>query len=114
MNGTTGISFASAGLFVFLIVSQIFAVSLLPRTAGFTNPFWTAACLGVYLVSLWSLAFIIHRGMPISLLIPIMSALIPLATIAVGVLVYGEAASLSRVALLCVACGVIGVASSMK
>jgi multidrug transporter EmrE-like cation transporter len=102
------------GLFLFITLTQILAISLIPRTAAFTDPYWTIACLSVYLVSLWTLSYMIHTGMQLSLLIPILSAIVPLATIAIGVIFYKEAASLYKVVLLCAACGMIGVASSMK
>jgi multidrug transporter EmrE-like cation transporter len=104
----------SVALFLFLIVSQIIATSLLPRTVGFTDLQWTIACLGVYAVSLWSLAHIIHKGMPLSLVVPILAAVVPLASIAVAVVFYKEAASLFKIVLLCSACGVIGLASGIK
>lgn len=53
-------------------------------------------------------------GVPLSILIPFTSALVPLAVSTVGVLVYGEPASLLRVVLLLVACLLIGVASSLR
>lgn len=114
MGGTSGLTVGNIALFVFMVVTQILAVSLLPRTAGFTSLQWTAACLGVYAISLGSLARILHMGVPLGLMIPIMSALIPLATIAIGVMVYGEAAPPLRILLLCGACGLIAVASTVR
>lgn len=114
MNTLTETSYSSIGLFLFITVTQIMAISLIPKTAAFTDPYWTVACLSVYLVSLWCLSYTIHSGMPISLLIPILSAVVPLATIAVGMIFYKEAASLSKIVLLFAACGMIGVASAMK
>lgn len=114
MNSTMELSFTSVALFLFLLFSQILALALLPRTAGFTDPFWTVVCLGIFAVSYWSLAYMIHLGMPLSLIIPILAALVPLASIAVGVLFYKEAASLLKIGLLFAACGMIGVASSVK
>jgi hypothetical protein len=51
--------------------------------------------------------------MNLGLLIPAMSALVPLASIVVGVLVYHESTSVPRIALLVVACGLIGFASAL-
>lgn len=114
MGSSSTITAGSVALFAFLIATQIVAVSLLPRTAAFTNVFWTVACLGVYAVSLWSLAYILYSGMPLSLMVPILSAIVPLASIAVAVIFYKEPASLLKVMLLCSACGIIGVASTVK
>lgn len=112
--GVSTMTVSSVALFFFLVVSQIVAVSLLPRTAGFTNLYWTIACLSVYAASLWSLAYIIHTGMPLSLVVPILAAVVPLMSIAVALVFYKEAASLLRIVLLCFACGVIGLASAVK
>lgn len=111
---TSTMTAGSVALFIFLIVTQIVAVSLLPRTAGFTNLYWTIACLSTFAVSYWSLAYIIQTGMPLSIVVPIVAAVVPLASIAVGVVFYREAASLLRIVLLCSACGVIGLASVIK
>lgn len=108
------LSITSVGMFIFVLITQILAVALLPRTAAFTDPVWTVACLGVYAVSLWVLAYLLHSGAPLSLLIPVLAATVPLATIFVGVLVYNEAASLLKIAILGSACALIGVASMVK
>jgi multidrug transporter EmrE-like cation transporter len=99
---------------VFLVATQILAASLLPRTAAFTNVYWTVGCLGTYAASIWSLSYFIHAGIPLGILIPLLAALVPLGTIAVGVVFYGETASVLKIALLCSSCGLIGVASSVK
>ncbi|CAN5406707.1 hypothetical protein BH10PSE12_BH10PSE12_25480 [soil metagenome] len=114
MNSSMQLSFASVALFVVLITSQMAAISLLPRTAGFTDLYWTIACLGLYAISMWCLAHMIHAGMPLSLMIPILAALVPLVAIAVGVIFYKEAASVFKVVILCTACGMIGAASLVK
>jgi multidrug transporter EmrE-like cation transporter len=108
------LSFASAGLFLVLISSQMVAISLLPRTAGFTDLYWTVACLGLYAISMWCLAYMIHAGMPLSVMIPILAALVPLVAIGIGVVFYKETASVLKIAILCGACGMVGVASLMK
>ena len=108
------LTFTSIGLFAFLLVTQILGASLLPRTAGFTDLYWTAACLATYLVSLWSFAYILHSGMPLSTLIPILAATVPLATIFVGIIFYKETASVTKIVILCSTCVAVGVASSLK
>ena len=95
-------------------MAQVAATSLPPRTDGFTNLYWTAACLVIFAISYWCLAQMIDRGMPLSLLIPILAAVVPLAMIAVGVIIYKEAASGMKIMLLRLACGTIGVTSAMR
>lgn len=47
MGGSEGLSLPVFFVFTFLIVTQILAISLLPRTAGFTNVTWTLTFLRV-------------------------------------------------------------------
>jgi multidrug transporter EmrE-like cation transporter len=100
-----------AATFVALIVLQLVALTLLPRTQGFTNPGITAVMLTFLGVSYWLLARMIRSGANLGILIPLMSTIIPLATIAIGVLLYGESASGIRIGLLVCACVLVGIAS---
>ncbi|MFM5929790.1 MAG: hypothetical protein ACKOPQ_02670 [Novosphingobium sp.] len=97
----------------FVVVTQVLGSSLLVKTGGFREPMWTAACLLTYLVSLFVLAETIRQGMALSLVMPILAALVPLATIAVAVLVFREQASWLRIGILSTACVLIGVASAV-
>jgi len=97
----------------FVIVTQVLGSSLLVKTGGFRDPMWTAACLLTYLVSLYVLAETIRQGMDLSLVMPILAALVPLATIAVAVMVFREQASWMRLGLLSGACVLIGVAATV-
>ncbi len=98
-------------LFAMICLTQIAGGAILPKTNGFTDPAWVAACLAVYTLSFWLMAAMIKLGMPLSSLVPLMSAIIPLCLIAVGVFVFGEQASLPKIGLLMAACGLIGVAA---
>jgi len=108
-----GISPSTAGLFAAAVIAQVVSVALLPRTVGFNNLPYTVACLVAFDLSLWICARLSQGGVNLGLLIPAMSALVPLASIAVGILVYHEPALVSRIALLGVACGLIGIASAL-
>lgn len=114
MNTPVGLPLNSILVFILLVITQVAATSLLPRTAGFTNLYWTVGCLGIFALSYWCLAQMIHRGMPLSLLIPILAAVVPLAMIGVGPVLYKEAASAAKIALLCLACATIGLASAVN
>ena len=94
-----------------VVVTQVAGASMLVKTTGFRDPVWTAACLGTYLVSLYLLAETIRRGMALSLVMPILAALVPLATIAVAVVVFREQASWLRLGLLSLSCLLIGAAA---
>lgn len=97
----------------FVVVTQVLGSSLLVKAEGFREPMWTAACLLTYFVSLYVLSETIRQGMALSLVMPILAALVPLATIAVAVLVFREQASWMRIGILSGACLLIGVASAV-
>ncbi len=101
-------------IFTIVLFTQILAISTLPRTEGFMSFSWTSLCLGLYFLSFWGLAHMIHKGLPLSLLVPMLAALVPLATIAIGVIFYKESASLLKILMLSLACGLIGAASAAK
>ena len=102
------------GTFVLSVILQVVGLSLLPRSEGFTRPLPTLGLIVAFIAGIWLMARLTASGVPISILIPITGAVIPLAVVAVGILVYGEPASLFRVALLIVACLLIGLAGSMR
>jgi multidrug transporter EmrE-like cation transporter len=100
--------------FLASVALQIVMLTLLPLTRGYTR-FWPT--LGAILsinVAIFLLARLVANGAQLSLLIPISATLIPMSIIVIGVLVYGEAASLERIALLLFATALIGIASRLK
>jgi multidrug transporter EmrE-like cation transporter len=92
---------------------QLAGVALLPRTEGFTNPIPTVGLLVIFGLSYWLFARMIHGGANLGIMIPLMSTIIPLATVAIGVLLYGERASVSRIGVLTTACVLVGIASRL-
>jgi len=106
-----GISPGVLILFALAVLSQITAVGLMPRTAGFTELVPTLACASCFVLSVGLLARILATGVNLSILVPLMSAVTPLATVAIGLFVYGEPTSATKVGLLFGACALIGAAS---
>lgn len=100
--------------FIFICVAQIVAGSWLARTDGFRHLGWTVACLGLYALSFWGMASLIRSGTPLSLLIPLMSAIIPISLIFIGVFVMGEGASLLKIGMLSAACVLVGLAAAAR
>ena len=100
-----------AFLFFLAILFQVIGLSVLPLTRGFTNIVPTIICIVTFIVGIGMFARILTTGVQLSTLIPIAAAAVPLAIVAVGLLIYGEPASLYRVLLLVIACVAIGVAS---
>ena len=107
------LSFAVIATFVTSIILQVIALSLLPMTQGFTKLMPTLGCAVTFIAGIWMLARIAASGVQLSILIPLSAASVPLAIVAVGVLFYGEPASLLRVGMLGAACVIIGVASNL-
>jgi quaternary ammonium compound-resistance protein SugE len=94
-------------------VTQVAGATMLVKTTGFRDPAWTAACLATYAFSLFLLAETIRQGMALSLIMPILAALVPLATIVLALVLFGEQASWLRLGLLSFACVLIGVAATV-
>lgn len=101
-------------LFGLIIASNLLALGLLPKTEGFTQVNITIACVSFVIINFWALSRVIYNGMDLSLLVPIMSAVLPLGTIIIGVVLYGESASIMKIITLIIACGLIGVASKLS
>ncbi len=114
MGTMFGVSVQTILMFAAIIITQIIGGTLLPKTDAFRDLPWTAACLGTYVLSFWMMALAISRGVPLSMMLPIMAALVPLAMVGVGVWLYGEPASFTKIAWLVGACGAIGIASAVK
>ena len=112
MNAIAGIPGIKIILFVVICLAQIAGGAILPKTNGFAALGWTIACVAVYTFSFWLMALIIRLGIPLSSLVPMMSAVIPLSLTAIGVLVFGESASLLRLCLLGGACVLVGLATA--
>ncbi len=108
------LSLTLIGTFFVSITLQVAALSLLPITQGFSRPLPTIALIVLFITGIGLLARIIATGVPLSILLPVSSAVVPLAVLVVGVTFYGEPASLLRVALLIAACGLIGVATIIR
>jgi quaternary ammonium compound-resistance protein SugE len=108
-----GIPVGMVVLVVLVVITQVIGGTLLPRTEGFRNVGWTLACMGTYTVSIGMLAETIRQGAALSLIMPVLAALVPLATIVVAVMFLGEQASWLRLGILSGACVLIGVAATV-
>lgn len=114
MRVSDSLSVSDLTIFAALIACQVLAISLLPKTDAFADVNWTALCIGVNIVSIWMMSFIVKSGISLSIMIPIMAALVPLAIILVDLLIYKQVASVLKIFMLCGACMIIGVASALK
>ncbi len=95
------------------VVFQVIGLSLMPLTKGVTQLVPSVACGLAFLVGLGLMARLLNSGINLGILLPFMAAVVPLCAIAVGILFYGESASVIKLSLLVSACLVIGFASSI-
>jgi small multidrug resistance pump len=102
------------GLFSGAVVFQLLAVVLLPRTRGFTNPLPTLGCSALFVCGIWMVARMYYGGAKLGIMMPLLAAVIPIGIIVIGISLYGESASVLKVALLIGACGLIGAAASVS
>jgi multidrug transporter EmrE-like cation transporter len=106
-----GISAKAIAIFAVILVSQIIGVALLPKTQGYTHIGWSLAQLSMFAISFAAMARLIRSGVDLGILIPLLSTVMPLASMGVGILAYGESASPKRLAMLTVACLLVGLAA---
>jgi multidrug transporter EmrE-like cation transporter len=105
-------SVTNIATFIVAVVAQLAAIALLPRTGGFTQIVPTVLCCALFLLGIGALARLAHGGAELGILIPMMSAVIPLATIVIGIVAYGESASPIKLTLLGLSCVLVGIAAS--
>ena len=106
----------SAPVIIMFLVSaglQVLALSFLPATQGYTKAIPTVVVGISYFVAMGLLAKLIQLGVNLSILIPFLAAGVPIVLIGIGVFVLGEPASYAKLALLLVASGLIGYASTL-
>ena len=95
------------------VVFQVIGLSLMPLTKGVTQLAPSIACGLAFMAGLGLMARLLNSGVNLGILLPFMAAVVPLCAIAVGILFYGESASVIKLSLLVSACLVIGFASSI-
>ena len=95
------------------VVFQVIGLSLMPLTKGVTQLAPSIACALAFMAGLGLMARLLNSGVNLGILLPFMAAVVPLCAIAVGILFYGESASMVKLSLLVSACLVIGFASSI-
>jgi len=100
------------GMFVTSVLAQLVGVMLMPHTHGFSKLWPTLGCGLAFAIGLWMVARMIETGAQLGILMPLLAAVIPVGAIAIGVFMFGESASWTKVAMLLCACGLIGAAAS--
>jgi multidrug transporter EmrE-like cation transporter len=113
-----GASMAGAGVgliitFTISMAAQLLGMAMLPLTQGLTRPVPTLICALGFLVGIGLMARLVNGGVNLSVLIPLMSTVTPLASIAMGLLLFGDTASVPKLVVLLAACGLVGFASKL-
>jgi len=100
------------GAVVLLMVAigvEVGATALLPRAAGFTDPFWSAIVLGGYGASIWMLALVV-RSIPVSVAYAVWAGVGTAAVAVIGYLFLGESMGWFKAASLgLIVLGVVGL-----
>ena len=98
-----------AVLLMVAIGIEVAATALLPRAQGFTDPWWSAAVLGGYAVSIWLLAIVV-RTMPVSVAYAVWSGVGTAVVAALGYFFLGESMSwVKGFSLALIVVGVVGL-----
>ncbi|MES2303608.1 MAG: hypothetical protein V4521_16305 [Pseudomonadota bacterium] len=113
MSIAAGLTARIIVLFIIGALGQVGGSLLLGRTEAFRNPGWSVACLACYMMSFWALATMIREGGPLSMILPALSATVPIIVIGIAVFVLGEQASWARLGLLTLSCLIIGYAGTV-
>ena len=88
---------------------EVASTALLPRTAGFTNPAWSALVVGGYAVSIWMLAMVV-RTVPVSVAYAVWSGVGTAVVAALGYFFLGESMGwVKALSLGMIVVGVVGV-----
>ena len=79
----------AAGLLVIAIAVEVASTAALPRTNGFSDPFWAAVVVSGYAFSIFLLALVVQR-LPVSVTYAVWSGLGTAAIAVIGVVFLGE------------------------
>src|SRR3546814_16065799 len=88
------------GGFLLSMLSQFAGLALIPATRGFTAPLPTVACIAAFLLGIGASARLVHNGVELSIITPLMTVALQLLVLVVATTIYHESASLLRIGLL--------------
>jgi small multidrug resistance pump len=99
----------AAVLLAVAIGVEVGATALLPKAAGFTNPFWSAVVVAGYGLSIWLLAIVV-RSMPVSVAYAVWAGVGTAVVAVIGFVFLGESMSWFKAASLgMIVLGVVGL-----
>ena len=101
--------YVAAALLLTAIGIEVVSTALLPRSNGFTDPFWSVVVVAGYAVSIWLLALVV-RTMPVSVAYAVWSGVGTAVVAVIGVLFLGEHLDwVKAVSLALIVAGVVGL-----
>lgn len=92
---------------------QFAGLALIPATRGFTAPWPTFACIAAFLVGIGVSARLVHGGVDLSIITPLMTVALQLLVLIVSITIYQEHASAAKIVLLVGAALMIGAATRL-
>jgi len=99
----------AAVLLAMAIGLEVGATALLPKAAGFTDPFWTAVVVTGYGVSIWMLSVVV-RSIPVSVTYAVWAGAGTAAVAVIGYAFLGESMNWLKAASLgLIVLGVVGL-----
>lgn len=107
------LSFPVVAGFIATIIGQFIALALIPATRGFTAIVPTTICILSFVISIGISARLVHGGVDLSVLTPIITVSLQIAILVVAITVYGESASTAKIALLVGAALMVGAATRL-
>lgn len=108
-----GLTVRAVVLFAIVVIGQIAGSVTLGMTAGFTRVGWSLLCAAAYVASLYALALLLKEGAPLSVMMPLLAAVVPIGAMVLAITVLGESASWARLGLLLASCGIVALASTV-
>jgi small multidrug resistance pump len=99
----------AAVLLLVAIGVEVAATGLLPKAAGFTDPWWSLVVVAGYALSIWLLAVVV-RAIPVSIAYAVWAGLGTAAVAVVGLVFLGESMSWAKAGSLgLIVLGVVGL-----
>ncbi|MGY2873342.1 small multidrug resistance pump [Marmoricola sp. URHA0025 HA25] len=96
-------------LLLVAIAAEVGATALLPRAAGFTDPWWSVVVVGGYALSVWLLAVVV-RAIPVSVAYAVWAGVGTAAVAVIGTVWLGEPMGwLKATSVALIVLGVVGL-----
>jgi len=95
------------------VVFQVVGITFMGLSQGYTIARWSIASAMFFCLGIWLMGRVSGSGVGVSVVIPIVSAAIPLISIVVGLTLFHEPASPLKIVLLVAAASLAGYASSL-